>query len=113
MSPAFKTLVVIPARMSFSRFPGKPLKKILGIPMLAHCYERALLSQACDKLVIATSYEEIVTWAENHIYKYADLELIKRSPLHDLELRLQQNLNIRISEHRQELVKKLMRAIGW
>jgi len=50
---------------------------------------------------------------ENHISKYADLELIKRSPLHDLELRSQQNLNARIIEYRQELVKKLMRAIAW
>ena len=50
--------------MASSRFPGKPLKKILGIPMLAHCYERALLSQACDKLVIATPDEEIINWAK-------------------------------------------------
>ena len=34
--------------------------------MLAHCYERALLSQACDKLVIATPDEEIMNWAKNH-----------------------------------------------
>ena len=61
-----KTLGVIPARMASSRFPGKPLEKILGIPMLAHCYERALLSQACDKLVIATPDEEIMNWAKNH-----------------------------------------------
>jgi 3-deoxy-manno-octulosonate cytidylyltransferase (CMP-KDO synthetase) len=61
-----KTLGVIPARMASSRFPGKPLKKILGIPMLAHCYERALLSQACDKLVIATPDDEIIDWAENY-----------------------------------------------
>ena len=61
-----KILGVIPARMSSSRFPGKPLKKILGIPMLAHCYERALLSQACDKLVIATPDEDIMNWAKNH-----------------------------------------------
>ena len=50
---------------------------------------------------------------EKHISKYADLGLIKRSPLHDLELRSKQNLNARITEHHQELVKKLMRAIGW
>ena len=61
-----KTLGVIPARMASSRFPGKPLKKILGIPMLAHCYERALLSEACDKLVIATPDEEIIDWAKNY-----------------------------------------------
>ena len=50
---------------------------------------------------------------ENHISKYADLALIKRSPLYDFELRSQQDLNARITEHRQELVKKLMRAISW
>ena len=61
-----KILGVIPARMASSRFPGKPLKKILGIPMLAHCYERAMLSKACDMLVISTPDEEIMTWAKNH-----------------------------------------------
>jgi 3-deoxy-manno-octulosonate cytidylyltransferase (CMP-KDO synthetase) len=58
-----KTIGVIPARMSSSRFPGKPLEKILNIPMLAHCYERALLSGACDNLVIATPDQEIMDWA--------------------------------------------------
>ena len=57
------TLGVIPARMASSRFPGKPLKKILNIPMLAHCYERALLSGVCDNLVIATPDQEIIEWA--------------------------------------------------
>lgn len=61
-----KTLGVIPARMASSRFPGKPLKNILGIPMLAHCYERAMLSQACDKLVIATPDQEILDWASQY-----------------------------------------------
>ena len=57
------TLGVIPARMSSSRFPGKPLEKILNIPMLAHCYERALISGVCDNLVIATPDQEIIDWA--------------------------------------------------
>lgn len=59
-------LGVIPARMSSSRFPGKPLKKIVGIPMLGHCYERALLSGACDKLIIATPDQEIIDWANTY-----------------------------------------------
>jgi hypothetical protein len=50
---------------------------------------------------------------ENHISKYADLDLIKRSPLFDFELRSQQNLNGRITEYQKELVKKLVRAIEW
>jgi hypothetical protein len=36
-----------------------------------------------------------------------------RSPLSDLKLRSQQDLNARITEYRQELATKLMRAIGW
>ncbi len=59
------TLGVIPARMASSRFPGKPLKKILDIPMLGHCYERALLSGACDTLVVSTPDQEIIDWANS------------------------------------------------
>ena len=61
-----KTLGVIPARMASSRFPGKPLEKILGIQMLAHCYERALLSETCDTLIIATPDQEIIDWGCSH-----------------------------------------------
>ena len=50
---------------------------------------------------------------ENHISKYADLELVKRSPLYDFEIRSKQDLNERIIDHRHELAKKLMRAISW
>tara|TARA_Y200000002_G_scaffold199244_1_gene164411 strand:- start:2039 stop:2797 length:759 start_codon:yes stop_codon:yes gene_type:complete len=60
------TLGVIPARMASARFPGKPLKKILNVPMLGHCYERALLSGACDKLIIASPDKEILDWAQAH-----------------------------------------------
>ena len=60
-----KTLGVIPARIASSRFPGKPLKKILDIPMLAHCYERALLSGACDQLIVATPDQEIIEWSQS------------------------------------------------
>ncbi len=34
------TIVVIPARMASSRFPGKPLVKIAGKPMILHVCER-------------------------------------------------------------------------
>jgi len=61
-----KTLGIIPARMASSRFPGKPLEKIQDIPMLAHCYERAKISGACDTLVIATPDQEIIDWADSY-----------------------------------------------
>ena len=33
-----KIIGIIPARMAASRFPGKPLKLINGMPMLMHVY---------------------------------------------------------------------------
>ena len=39
-----KILAIIPARMGSSRFPGKPMKKILGIPMIGHVYNKVLKS---------------------------------------------------------------------
>jgi uncharacterized protein len=50
---------------------------------------------------------------ETHISQYADLDLIKRSTICSFELRAPQDLNTRIAEHRNELTKKLMRAIKW
>ena len=41
-----KIIGIIPARMAASRFPGKPLKNICGIPMLMHVYQRAKCSRA-------------------------------------------------------------------
>ena len=43
-----KIIAVIPARMGSSRFPGKPMKKIHGIPMIGHCYFR---TQMCSDLL--------------------------------------------------------------
>jgi len=55
---------VIPARMASSRFPGKPLKPIDGKPMIWHVWQRSLLSNALDKVVIATCDNEIKEAAE-------------------------------------------------
>jgi 3-deoxy-manno-octulosonate cytidylyltransferase (CMP-KDO synthetase) len=45
--------VIIPARYASTRFPGKPLVKIDGKPMVQHVYERAIESGAC-KVIVAT-----------------------------------------------------------
>ena len=42
-------LAIIPARMGSSRFPGKPMAKILGKPMIGHVYERAKLYKKWEK----------------------------------------------------------------
>jgi len=41
---------VIPARMGSSRFPGKPLERIHGMPMIGHCYHRTALAPGCSGL---------------------------------------------------------------
>ena len=51
--------IVIPARMDSSRFPGKPMKKINGIPMIGHCYYRANMSKLKNSVYVATCDKEI------------------------------------------------------
>jgi 3-deoxy-manno-octulosonate cytidylyltransferase (CMP-KDO synthetase) len=48
-----KVAIGIPARMGASRFPGKPLCKILGMSMVEHVYKRCLLARNVDDIFIA------------------------------------------------------------
>lgn len=52
-------LAIIPARMGSSRFPGKPLAKILGKPMIRHVYENVTKCNLLTKTVVATCDKEI------------------------------------------------------
>lgn len=54
---------IIPARMGSSRFPGKPLKNILGMPMLGHVYFRSKMSTLMDEVYIATCDQEVMDYA--------------------------------------------------
>ena len=73
-----KILAVVPARMSSSRFPGKPLETIHGIPMLAHCYFRALQAKEVSKVVLATPDAEIINFAQDH-----NIETVLTSDSHE------------------------------
>jgi len=55
-----RVVVVIPARMGASRFPGKPLAKILGLPMVEHVRRRVLLSSLVNDVYVATCDQEIM-----------------------------------------------------
>lgn len=59
-----KTIAVIPARMGSSRFPGKPIAKLLGRTMLEHVFKRVAMSTALDATYVATCDEEIRQAAE-------------------------------------------------
>ncbi len=50
---------VIPARMGSSRFPGKPLEKIHGMPMVGHCYHRTAMALRKENTYVATCDTEI------------------------------------------------------
>ena len=58
-------IAVIPARMGSSRFPGKPMAEILGMPMIGHCYKRAELSKSINHVYVATCDEEIYNYIKS------------------------------------------------
>ncbi len=52
-----KFIGIIPARYASSRFPGKPLADICGMPMIQRVYQRA--SMALDEVYVATDDSRI------------------------------------------------------
>ena len=54
-----ETLAIIPARYQSTRFPGKPLARIAGKPMIQHVYERALSCPEISEVCVATDDERI------------------------------------------------------
>ena len=52
--------------MASSRFPGKPLEPILGLPLVLHVYERCRLCARLDRVVVATCDEEIRAACQAH-----------------------------------------------
>ena len=59
MKSILNTIAIIPARMGSSRFPGKPLAKICGVPMIEHVYRRCAMARDLQGVYIATCDEEI------------------------------------------------------
>ena len=56
-------LVVIPARFQSTRFPGKPLADLGGIPLIQHVWQRCCRAVDATDIVIATDDERIATVA--------------------------------------------------
>jgi 3-deoxy-manno-octulosonate cytidylyltransferase (CMP-KDO synthetase) len=59
-----KIFGVIPVRMGSSRFPGKPLFPIAGMPMLEHVWHRAKMYSDWDEIFITTCDNEIKEFAD-------------------------------------------------
>ncbi len=60
-----KILALIPARMGSSRFPGKPMAKILGTPMIGHVYDRVSKNQSLYMTAVATCDAEISSYIQS------------------------------------------------
>ena len=60
-----KILLIIPARMGSSRFPGKPLKKIQNKPMIEHVYRNVSKNKLVTKTIVATCDNEIKSFIES------------------------------------------------
>ena len=72
-----KTAILIPARYGSTRFPGKPLVALSGIPMIRMVYERcrkAAKELECDVYVltdderIASKFDSKQVWIDNKDY---------------------------------------------
>ena len=72
-----KIIGIIPARMGSSRFYGKPLYPILGIPMIEHVYRRAKMYAHWDHLILATCDKEISEFADS-----VDIPVVMTSDSH-------------------------------
>ena len=69
---------IIPARMGSTRFPGKPMKDILGMPMIGHVYKRVKLSKILSEVYVATCDSEIYDYI-----KSIDGKVIMTSDCHE------------------------------
>ncbi len=59
-----KIAAVIPSRFGSTRFPGKPLVRIAGKPLLQWVIEGAKTAKSINDLIVATDHEEIATIAK-------------------------------------------------
>lgn len=71
-------VAIIPARMSASRFPGKPLATILGMPMVGHCYFRTRLCPGLSGTYVATCDQEIADYIRS-----VGGQVVMTSPTHN------------------------------
>ena len=59
-----KTLILIPARLSAKRLPGKPLMQINGLSLINHVYKKAVASNIGDVYVVTGDlkiYKDVVS----------------------------------------------------
>lgn len=73
-----KVIAVIPARFGSSRFPGKPLAKIMGKSMIRSVYERVKQAKLIDEVIVATDHDDIL----NEVISFGG-KVIMTNPQHE------------------------------
>jgi 3-deoxy-manno-octulosonate cytidylyltransferase (CMP-KDO synthetase) len=64
-APQPTAVAVIPARFASSRFPGKPLALIAGVPMIARVIRRARAARSLSRVCVATDDRRIARVARD------------------------------------------------
>lgn len=77
-----RNLVIIQARMSSTRFPGKVLAELNGQPMIAYLIKRVMNSEYVDQIVVATSTDS----SDDELSDYLQSihQPVHRGPLEDV-----------------------------
>jgi len=70
MTKRSKVVAIIPARYDSTRFPGKPLALINGIPMIQHVYECVSKAKRVNEVYVATDDSRIADKVESLGGKY-------------------------------------------
>jgi len=89
-------IAIIPARMGSSRFPGKPLADIHGIPMVGHVALRTALSKKLLAVYVATCDQAIMDYC-----KSAGIDCVMTADTHD-----------RCTTRTAEAMLKIEKALG-
>src|SRR5258708_7975438 len=73
-----RIVVIIPARMASTRYPGKPLASLLGRPMIEHVFRRVSMYIEATEVYVASCDQEIKEAAEGF-----GANVIMTSPEHE------------------------------
>lgn len=60
-----KAVGIIPARLAATRYPNKPMARILSMPMVGHCYHRTRLAPGVSSAYVATCDAEIADYVRS------------------------------------------------
>ena len=116
-----KSIIIIPSRMASTRFPGKPLVKINGIPMIQRVWQQAINSEIGDVYVACSEkevYDLIISVGGKAILTdpnlpsgtdriYSAFKQIKNSSQIECIINLQGDMPIIQPEHIQKVIKPI------